>query len=346
MDNQNTVWSLLDELSKKKGITEVIINAHDLVYIEREGELVRLNTDLTQEDLTGFAQEVAQLNHGHFSDETPIVDGTLPDGSRVNIISSAYTGNRSPAITIRKYLKEIHDFDHLDGKFKITDKWIRFFKALIASKANIIVSGGTGVGKTTFLNLLLQEISPLERVITIEDTKELNFKSANSVRLLSATASSLLENKLDMRALLKNTLRMRPDRIIVGEVRSGEVFDLLQAMNTGHQGSMCTIHANSPGEALIRLETLFLFAGFDVPLKAVRNQIQTAIDYIIQLDRDRDGQRVISKVTEISNMEGDQILMQDIGIRGENGPEFTGLVPRGVKELMDYGLNSDFFVDI
>lgn len=345
MDNTNTVWNMLEELNTKTGITEIIINNTDNVYIEREGELIRLNIKLPGEDIVAFCKDIARFNKTNFNSSNPIVDGTLPDGSRVNIISSSYT-SASPAITIRKYLKSISKFDANPGIFGLSPKWIKFIKVMVEAKMNIIVSGGTGNGKTTFLNLLLQEISPTERVITIEDTKELSFNLPNTVRLVARGSSAKLENPLKIRDLLKNTLRMRPDRIIIGEVRGEEAFDLLQAMNTGHDGSMCTIHANNPGETLSRLESLFLFSGFDIPMKAIRQQMSTAIDFIIQLDRTRDGKRIVSRIAEVSNLEGDKILLQDIGVRTEEGPVFTGLVPKRMQTLMEYGLKTDFFLEI
>jgi pilus assembly protein CpaF len=342
---ENSIWKLLKELGSKKGITEIIINNQDMVYIEREGELIRLNVAIDPNDLLPFCHDVAKLNKVEFSPDYPILDGTLQDGSRINIISGDYT-NSGPAITIRKYLRDITTFGELEGKFNISEKWIEFFKCLVAAKSNIIISGGTGVGKTTFLNLLLQEIPPTERIITLEDTKELKFKNPNTVRMFTANASSNISNPLDMRALVKNTLRMRPDRIVIGEVRGPEAFDLLQVMNTGHDGSMCTVHSNSPSEALMRLENLFLFAGYDVPLKAIRHQMSTAIDYIIQLDRDRELGRVVSKITEVTRMEGDIILLQDIGDRSDMGPVFTGLVPSKIQHLFDAGLDPNFFADL
>lgn len=345
MDKTNTVWNMLDELGTKTGITEIIINNTDNVYIEREGELIRLNIRLPGEDVVAFCKDVARFNKTNFNASNPIVDGSLPDGSRINIISSSYTTS-SPAITIRKYLKNISQFDTSPGVFGLSPKWVKFLKVMVQAKMNIIVSGGTGNGKTTFLNLLLQEIAQTERVITIEDTKELSFNLPNTVRLVARGASAKVENPLKIRDLLKNTLRMRPDRIIIGEVRGEEAFDLLQAMNTGHDGSMCTIHANNPAEALSRIENLFLFSGFDVPTKAVRQQMSTAIDFIIQLDRTRDGKRIVSRIAEVSNMEGDKILLQDIGNRTEDGPVFTGLVPKRMKELMEFGLQTDFFLEV
>jgi pilus assembly protein CpaF len=341
----NSIWLLLKDLETKKGITEIIINGINHVFIEREGELIRLNVQINAEDIPVFCEDVAKSNKIQFSANHPILDGTLKDGSRINIIHQAYT-NIFPAITIRKYLRDISSFDKLDGKFNISNKWIQFFRALVKSRSNIIISGGTGVGKTTFLNLMLQEIAPTERIITIEDTKELVVRASNCVRLFTANTSSQVNNPLGMRPLVKNTLRMRPDRIIIGEVRGSEAFDLLQSMNTGHDGSMCTIHANSPSEALMRFENLFLLAGYDVPIKVVRNQISTAVDYIIQIDKDRELGRVVSRITEVSHMEQDVILLQDIGIRSEMGPEFTGLVPTRIQKLIDVGLPENFFSEV
>lgn len=345
INTNNSLWSLLNELSKKKGISEVIINDIDNVYIERAGELIRLNVELKRDDFLPFCKDVAKLNKANFGPNFPIIDGSLPDGSRINVIAGAYTQG-VPAITIRKYLRHIRTFDELNGEFGLTKKWITFLKALVHSKKNVMVAGGTGNGKTTFLNLLLQDIHPTERVITIEDTRELYFNLPNSVNLLSQANNSNIDSPLAIRDLLKNTLRMRPDRVIIGEVRGGEAFDLLQAMNTGHDGSMCTVHANSPSEALNRLENLFLFSGFNVPVKAVRQQICSALDFVIQLERNRDGKRIVSRISEVTNMEGETILLQDIANSSGEGPAFTGLVPQCLASLLDHGLTADFFMDI
>lgn len=343
MNNENSVWKLIDDLNKKQGITEIIVNDTDNVYIERDGELIRLNVDLIPKDIMDFCVQVAKLNKVKFGSDYPIIDGILPDGSRINIISPDYT-DRAPAITIRKYLNKFKTFDELDGEFYLNEKLIKLFKTLVQSKKNVIISGGTGVGKTTFMNLMLQEIGINERVITIEDTKELKFNLPNTVRLLTANRGAHLENPLRARDLLKNSLRMRPDRIIIGEVRDAEVFDLLQAMNTGHEGSMCTIHANSPSEAISRMENLFYFTGIDLPLRVVRSQIETAVNFIIQLSRSKEGHRVISKVTELTKMEGEIILLQDIfKYNEEEGAHFTGLVPNCMRSLMEYGIDPEFF---
>lgn len=339
----NTVWQLLEEIGKKQGITEVIINRADLIFVEHQGELVKLNTKVNPQDIETFVQELAKNNQKKFDKDNPIMDGNLPDGSRVNVISAQYAIG-GPAITIRKYLKSIKSFDDSVGLFGLNPKWIEFIKAMVAGKLNIVVSGGTGVGKTTFLNLLLQEINPLQRVITIEDTRELNFTLPNVVRLESRTGGFTGGAALNMRELVKNTLRMRPDRIIIGEVRGAEVFDLLQAMNTGHDGSMASVHSNNPGECLNRLENLYLLSGHDVPVKAIRQQIGSAVDFVIQLKRTREGQRVVGQITEVAGMEGERILLQDVGTLKEGKLQFTGMVPKSMNKFIEAGLPKDFFI--
>lgn len=338
----NSVWNLLFELSTKSGITEVIINQPNNIYIERAGEFIRLNVKLDRYDIDSFIQDVADFNAKTFDDVNPVLDGRLPDGSRINIISDAFSMN-CPAITIRKYLKSIKNFDSSAGIFGTNDKIIAFLKSLVYAKQNLMISGGTGVGKTTFLNLMLQEIPPSNRVISIEDTRELSFNLPNTVRLESRQNYESGAN-LSIRDLVKNALRMRPDRIIIGEVRGGEVFDLMQAMNTGHEGSMASIHANTPADCLNRMENLFMLAGYDIPIKVIRSQMSSAIDFIIQIGRNKSGAREIKQVTEVSNMEADKITMQDIIVNKGDGPFFTGLVPLRIKDLMDHGVDSNFFV--
>lgn len=338
----NKLKTFIDEISKKSGITEVIINNLDNVYVEKDGEMIRIDVNFSNEEIEDFCQDLAFQNKKIFSPENPIMDGNLPDGSRVNLIHSNYT-KASHVLTIRRYMKNIKQFETAPDIFGLNPDWVFFLKTLVKARLNVVVSGGTGVGKTTFLNLLLQEISPKERIITIEDTRELQFGLPNVVRLESRPIVGEMPG-LTTRELLKNTLRMRPDRIIVGECRGGEVFDLLQAMNTGHEGSMTSIHANSPGECLLRLENLFLLAGYDLPIKALRHQISTAIDFIIQLRRDKEGKRIVSHVTEIANMEGDRILMQDLGHVKNGEFKFSGLVPSCFERLQKAGLPKDFFI--
>ena len=339
--SKNRINDLIDELAKKAGISELIINRNDNVYVEKDGEMFRIDAKFTDDEIDNFCRELAAFNKKDFDSQNPIMDGNLPDGSRVNLIHKDYTSS-THAITIRRYSKQIKNFDGSPNIFGLSDEWVHFLKTLVKARVNIVVAGGTGVGKTTFLNLLLQEIPSRERIITIEDTRELQFNLPNVVRL-EARPPVGESHGLTIRDLLKNTLRMRPDRIIVGESRGGEVFDLLQAMNTGHEGSMTSVHANSPGEALLRLENLYLLSGYDLPLKALRYQISTALDFIIQIKRDKNGQRIMSQVTEVSGMEGDKILLQDIGVHKDGGPAFTGLVPSCFAKLQKAGLPKDFF---
>jgi pilus assembly protein CpaF len=333
---------LIDELSKKAGISELIINKPDNVYVEKDGEMIRIDAKFSEDEIDLFCLDIAEFNRKSFDALTPVLDGNLPDGSRVNIIHKDYTKS-CHAITIRRYSKNIKTFDGSPGIFGLSEEWVSFLKFLVRARVNLVVSGGTGVGKTTFLNLLLQEIPPKERIITIEDTRELQFNLPNVVRLEARPPVG--ESKgLTIRDLLKNTLRMRPDRIIVGESRGGEVFDLLQAMNTGHEGSMTSVHANSPGEALLRLENLYLLSGYDLPLKALRYQISTALNFVIQIKRDKSGARIVSEVTEVAGMEGDKILTQKIGENKNGDLKFSGLVPACFQKLQKAGLAKDFFV--
>lgn len=338
----NPVNALIEELNKKAGVSELIINRVDNVYVEKDGHLIRLDARFSDDELDEFCQDIAQFNRKEFSSYVPILDGNLPDGSRVNFIHKDYTGN-SHVITIRRYIKSIKTFDGTPQIFGLSPEWMNFLKILVKARVNVMISGGTGVGKTTFLNLMLQEIPAKERIITIEDTRELQFNLPNVVRLESRPGVGEIKG-LSIRDLLKNTLRMRPDRIIVGEVRGGEVFDLLQAMNTGHEGSMASVHANSPGECLSRLENLFLLSGYDIPIKPLRYQIGTAVDFILQIKRDKQGVRVLHQVTEIAGMEGDKILMQDIGVQKDGELKFTGLVPSRMARLIKAGLPKDFFI--
>ena len=338
---KNKLKGLLEEIAKTIGVTEVIINGLDNVYVEKSGELIRIDIKLAQEEVDEFCNELAQYNRKKFNTEHPVMDGNLPDGSRVNLIHKDYTGS-THGITIRRYTKSINTFDGSAGVFGLSANWVFFLKTLVKARVNIIVSGGTGVGKTTFLNLLLQEMPNKERIITIEDTRELQFNLPNVVRLESRAGTSDLQG-LSIRDLLKNTLRMRPDRIIVGECRGGEVFDLLQAMNTGHEGSMTSVHSNSPSECLMRLENLYLLSGYDLPLKALRYQVSSAVDFIVQIRKNKDGKRIVSQVTEVANMEGDRILTQDVGILKNGELKFSGLVPSCSEQLQKAGLPKDFF---
>jgi pilus assembly protein CpaF len=340
---QNSIWNLLNDLSKKSGITEVAINGPKQIFVEKGGHFIQLNANIPKEDIMQFISDVAEFNQKICDPNNPILDGNLPDGSRINIILEPFVMG-SPAISIRKYLKFISSFETNPNVFGLTSNWVSLLQAMIGSRCNIVVSGGTGVGKTTLLNLLISEIPKVERVITIEDTLELNINLPNIVRLESGSKVRFSEAKLSTRDLVKNTLRMRPDRIIIGETRGGELFDLMQAMNTGHEGSMTSIHASSAGECLSRMETLFLLAGFDIPINVVRKQMASAVDFIIQLGRDENGNRVVSEVLEICGMEGATILSQQVLIREDGVLKFSGLAPRRMDKLHKLGgLPLNFF---
>lgn len=339
----NSIWNLISDLNKKSGITEILINGPKSVFIEKSGQFIQLNANLPAEDIKAFIKEVAEHNQKRCDGDNPILDGTLPDGSRINIITGPFV-NGSPAISIRKYLKFISSFENNPTLFGLTPRWIEFIKAIMTAKLNVVVSGGTGVGKTTFLNLLINEIPAHERVIAIEDTLELTINMPNVVRLESGAKELQSKSSLSTRDLVKNTLRMRPDRIIIGETRGGELFDLLQAMNTGHDGSMTSVHSSSAGECISRMETLFLLAGFEVPLSVVRKQISSAVQFIIQLGRDKEGNRVISEIIELCGMEGNTILMQTIAVREEGFLVFKGMIPKCMDRLhKDAKLPLNFF---
>lgn len=339
----NSIWNLINDLSKKNGITEILINGPKNVFVERGGQFIQINANLPATDIHQFIKEVADLNQKECNSDNPILDGSLPDGSRINIINEPFV-NGGPAISIRKYLKFISSFDNNPTVFGLTPHWIEFLRAVIASRLNVVVSGGTGVGKTTFLNLMINEIPAHERVIAIEDTIELSINKPNVVRLESGAKSLQSRSTITTRDLVKNTLRMRPDRIIIGETRGGELFDLLQAMNTGHDGSMTSVHSSSGGECLSRLETLFLLAGFEIPINVVRRQMTSAIQFIIQLGRDREGNRVINEIIEICGMEGSVMLIQPIAVREDGFLEFKGIVPKNMEKLNRVGgLPLNFF---
>lgn len=337
--SQNAIWILIDKLKNAKGITEFIINGPESVFVERLGDMSALDAKFTIDDVNFFIQDIVNFNKRPFDHDHPIFDGVLPNGYRINMISPLYTGG-FPAITIRRYDKSLSSLEMAQEAFSMGPKWADFFLKCLQTKKSFMVSGGTGAGKTTLMNAFLSEIAHSERLITIEDTRELNFAHPNVVRLESRRA----HGGLTTFDLVKNALRMRPDRIVIGEIRGGEIFDLLQAMNTGHDGSMSTIHANSPKECLMRMENLFYFSGIaDVPVGAIRQQICSALSLIIQVQRTRDGRRVISHVNELTQMEGDRITMSEIGRWDGERLKFTGIVPTFMSEMIELGLEASFF---
>jgi pilus assembly protein CpaF len=266
---------------------------------------------------------------------SPMVDARLPDGSRVNAIIPPLALN-GPTITIRKFAKEPFTIKNLIGFGTLTPEMAEFLEACVKVKLNIVVSGGTGSGKTTTLNVLSSFIPPDERIITIEDAAELQLRQEHVVSMETRPANIEGKGAVTMRDLVKNALRMRPDRIVVGEVRGGEALDMLQAMNTGHDGSLTTGHANSPRDMLTRLETMVLMAGMELPAKAIREQIASAVDLIVQQSRLKDGSRKITYITEVQGMEGEVVTLQDIFIFEQTGVDESGrilgrLKPTGIK---------------
>ncbi|HAN10744.1 MAG TPA: type II secretion system protein E [Clostridiales bacterium] len=316
----------ITSLIKDKNVSEIMVNGFDHVYVEKEGrlELTEVKFKDNLHVLHIIEKIVAPLGR-RIDESSPMVDARLPNGSRVNAIIPPLALN-GPTITIRKFSEEPFVISDLIGFGTLTTPMAEFLKACVREKMNIIVSGGTGSGKTTMLNVVSSFIPNDERIVTIEDAAELQLHQEHIVRLETRPANIEGKGEINIRDLVKNSLRMRPDRIIVGEVRSGEALDMLQAMNTGHDGSLTTGHANSPRDMLSRLETMVLMAGMDLPIKAIREQIASAIDVIIQQTRLKDGSRRITHISEVQGMEGEVIILQDIFKFVQTGTDNRGKI--------------------
>jgi pilus assembly protein CpaF len=335
----------LDPLLQDNTITEIMCNNFDDIWVERAGLIER--TDLSFTDDSQYRQVIDKIVSavGRRVDEaSPMVDARLPDGSRVNAIIPPLAIHGS-VLTIRKFSADPYTAKDLINFGTYTLDLVTVMEACVRARLNILVSGGTGTGKTTNLNVLSSFIPDGERVITIEDSAELQLQQPHVINLEARPANAEGNGEVKIRDLVKNALRMRPDRIIVGECRSGEALDMLQAMNTGHEGSMTTVHSNSPRDGLSRLETMVLMAGFDLPVKAIREQIASAIDIIIHVDRLPDGRRVVTAVSEVQGLEGETILLQEIfkfrflpgTERGKPSGELvaTGLRPKFMDKLAE-----------
>ena len=319
-------------------MTEVMINGCDKVYVERAGKLTKTNIKFENDGEVLKLIDRIILPLGRRIDvDKPTVDARLPDGSRVNAVIPPVAID-GPSVTIRKFAKGKLSVEQLIGFETLTPIMAQLLNACVHTRLNIVVSGGTGTGKTTFLNVLSSFIPDDERIVTIEDAAELKLQQDHIVRLETKPASLDGGGAVVTRDLVRNALRMRPDRIIVGEVRGGEALDMLQAMNTGHDGSMTTLHANSPRDALSRLETMCMMAGMDIPLKVIREQIAAAIDLIVQISRQKDGSRKVSAITEVAGMEGDTIVLTDLykfnitGVTTE-GKVLGEMKPTGIRPL-------------
>ncbi|MET0921086.1 MAG: CpaF family protein [Acidimicrobiia bacterium] len=321
-------------------VSEIMVNSLDGVYVERNGRLELTDAAFLSHDhiLRVIDRIVAPI--GRRIDETsPMVDGRLPDGSRVNAIIPPLALD-GPVLTVRKFPAQAFELDDLVEMGTITDGVGAFLAACVEGRANILVSGGTGTGKTTLLNVLSGMIPETERIVTIEDAAELRLRQRHVVRLESRPANVEGRGEIVARDLMRNALRMRPDRIVVGEVRGAEALDMLQAMNTGHDGSLSTVHANSPRDALSRIETMVLMAGVDLPMRAIREQSVAAIDLLVHIGRMRDGSRRITRVCGVEGMEGDVITLADIFVYEHDSIDDGGAVdghlrPTGLRSRFD-----------
>jgi pilus assembly protein CpaF len=329
-------------------ITEVMVNGAKNIYIERDGKVQRTNAVFeSNEHLMRIIERIVAPLGRRIDESSPYVDARLPDGSRVNAVIPPIS-LVGPVLTIRKFFKIPLTVERLIELGTVTPEAMELLKASVLAKLNVIISGGTGSGKTTFLNILSGYIPNQERILTIENAAELQLRQEHVVTLESRPPNIEGRGEITIRDLVINSLRMRPDRIVVGECRGPEAFDMLQAMNTGHEGSLTTIHANNPREATARLENMILMAGMDLPHRAIREQIAAAVDMIIQLERMRDGSRKVIRVTEVQGMEGDVITMSELFKFEQAGYEDgriigalrpTGLRPKFMEKIEASGIH-------
>ncbi len=339
----------IDRLLKEEAVTEIMVNGPDSVYVERAGRIEKDHASFVDEThLRRIIDKIVGQVGRRIDESNPMVDARLPDGSRVNaVIHPLAIGG--PFLTIRKFSTDPLQIDDLIRFGTLNAQSARFLQACVVGRLNIIVSGGTGTGKTTTLNVLSSFIPSDERIITVEDAKELQLHQDHVLALEARPPNIEGRGQVTIRDLVKNCLRMRPDRIVVGECRAGEALDMLQAMNTGHDGSITTVHSNSPRDTLSRIETMTLMAGFDLPVRAIREQMASALDLIVHISRLRDGTRRITHITEVQGMEGDVITLQDIFLfdyhmgvdehgRFRGHLKATGVRPKFAEKLADLGI--------
>lgn len=338
------IQPLLDDID----VSEVMVNGPRDVYVEKKGKLIKTHVVFDDDNhVLQMIDKIIMPLGRRIDADSPTVDARLPDGSRVNAVIQPVAID-GPTVTIRKFTKDKLTIAQLIEFGSITESMADFLRACVVSRLNTVISGGTGSGKTTLLNIVSSFIPSDERIITIEDAAELQLHQDHVVRLETKPPNVEGRGSVSIRELVRNSLRMRPDRIIVGEVRGGEALDMLQAMNTGHDGSLTTLHANTPRDALSRLETMSLMSGLDMPLKVIREQIASAVDLIVQQSRLKDGSRKVTYITEVAGMEGDTIVMTDIfkfeqsSIDGE-GNIIGELKPTGIRPLFGERLKAAGF---
>ncbi|HVM06479.1 MAG TPA: CpaF family protein [Acidimicrobiales bacterium] len=339
----------IDRYLKDPAITEVMVNGPTEIFVERLGKIHKVPVSFVDVGhLRRIIDKIVSQVGRRIDESTPMVDARLPDGSRVNaVVHPLAIGG--PFLTIRKFAKDPLMVNDLIELGTLDPEVARFLEACVKGRLNVVVSGGTGTGKTTLLNVLSGFIPSDERIVTVEDAKELQLRQEHVLSMEARPPNIEGRGEVTIRDLVRNSLRMRPDRIVVGECRSGEALDMLQAMNTGHDGSLTTIHANSPRDALSRIETMTLMAGFDLPIRAIREQMASALDLVVHLTRLRDGTRRVTHVTEVQGMEGDVIIMQDVFLfdwsmgvdpsgrfLGKLRP--TGIRPKFAERLHDVGI--------
>jgi pilus assembly protein CpaF len=342
----------LQQFLDDESVTEIMVNGPEQIFIEQKGRVHLSNAQFkSEEDLRRVIEKIVSKVGRRIDESSPLVDARLEDGSRVNAVIPPLAVNGS-SLTIRKFAADPLKVADLVRFGSMSPEMAELLNACVKAHLNILISGGTGTGKTTLLNVMSSFIPHDERIITIEDAVELQLQQEHVVRLESRPANIEGKGEIGIRDLVKNSLRMRPDRIVVGECRGGEALDMLQAMNTGHDGSLSTIHANSPRDVIARLETLVLMAGMDLPLRAVREQIASAIDVVVQLTRLRDGTRRITHITEVQGMEGEIVTLQDAFVfdysagvdasgRFLGKAVSTGVRPRFIDRFEELGIHVD-----
>lgn len=335
----------IEPLLRDPRVTEVMVNAPDEVYFERDGLIYE--SDITFRDtahIMAVIDRIVAVLGRHVDEASPMVDARLADGSRVNVIIPPLVPG-SPAMTIRKFRTDRYTMNDLIEGGTLTTELAELLEGCVKARLNIVISGGTGTGKTTFLNALSAYLGLRERIVTIEDPLELRLQQKHVIKMEARPPSTEGRGEVSQRVLFRNALRMRPDRILVGEVRGSEAFDMMQAMNTGHEGSMTTVHANSPRDALARIENMIMMSGFELPVSVIREQMSSALDLIIHINRLLDGSRKVVQVTEVAGMEGSTVTLQDIFAYHQEGIDPDGKVlgsfrPTGIRPAFTDRLKS------